>query len=360
VQSIRQEKLNAAKKVPQPYHVTTLMDAGIKLVEFIIFDDSEAKHQKYPWFELNMKSAEAHLELQDFQGQETMEGKIGIESFIAKVAKKVVEPGFRRFIKTFKKEHDESTFPYMPVLELGFKDLAVSINKSEDMKLNAFLHRLYLKDVELIVRVTETDSQIVPAIASDFQDIISNPLVEAFKSNTHQLEVTVNMSKQNEEIVVNLIYSDFRIIISPPLVTSLLDIMNLFNVQMAKITKTLKVKNKRPEQELEVIKETPGAIMPTKKLRFTGDITNIEIWIPRSVETNQSRICQFSLTTKVNFSLVEKAEEEKLLTRTTVVSIKVYHLAFIMINKHLLAVDEPVSKATTENIMLPSDRKSVV
>eukprot|EP00826_Nyctotherus_ovalis_P048289 TRINITY_DN5665_c0_g1_i3.p1 TRINITY_DN5665_c0_g1~~TRINITY_DN5665_c0_g1_i3.p1 ORF type:complete len:171 (+),score=65.92 TRINITY_DN5665_c0_g1_i3:219-731(+) len=155
----------------------------------------------------------------------------------------------------------------MPVLEFGFEDLEASVVKSieEDMDLDAHLHRLYLKDVELISRTTETDSLIVPAIAPAFQDIISNPLVEASKSNFHQLEVKVNMYKKSEETVVKLMYSDFRVIISPPLVTSMLDIMNLFNAQMAKITEKLQVKSQQPQQEVEVVKEAPAAVMPTKK-----------------------------------------------------------------------------------------------
>lgn len=353
--STRQER-PVEKPAAKEYRVRTAVDGGIKLVEFIVFDDSEESRQKYPWIQLNLTSAGAALETEDFQGKQTMKGKTGIEAFKGRICKKVVESEFRRFVKNFKKEHDESTFPYMPVLEFGFEDLEASMARSveENMDLDAHLHRLYLKDVELISRVTETDSQIVPAIAPAFQDIISNPLVEASKSNLHQLEVKLNMNKQSEETVVKLTYSDFRVIISPPLVTSMLDIMDLFNTQMAKITEKLQVKGQQPQQEVEVVKAAPAAVMPTKRLHFTGDITNIEIWVPRSVESNQNRICQFSLTTRISFSLVEKSEADKLLTRTMTASIKVYHLAFVMINKHLIAPDEPVSKASIEPIMLPS------
>ena len=97
------------------------------------------------------------------------------------------------------------------------------------------------------------------------------------------------MSKDADETIVHFYYSDFRIVIAPPVILGLVDALNTMIIQMNKVTQmmaTMQPKEKEqapPAPHPEVVKVPPPAALPTKKIKFTGDIVNIEIWVPRNV-----------------------------------------------------------------------------
>ena len=162
------------------------------------------------------------------------------------------------------------------------------MNAEENTEFAAYLHKLYMKDTHM--RLLE--NKPVPAIAPDFQDILSNLTLTKSRrpGEEHQLEVKIRMNKKAEETAIQVIYSDFRIVVAPPVVAGILEAMNLLSTQVSKASKLMvpemakpKVQTVQPNPEPKVIKETPAAIASTRALKFTGEIRNIEVWIPGQV-----------------------------------------------------------------------------
>ncbi len=186
--------------------------------------------------------------------------------------------------------------------KLGFEEMKAvgTVNMEEKTELNAYLHKLYMRDTHVNI---QQGHKPVPAVASDFQDVLSNLTLAKTSGpekgrQEHQLEVHVTMNKKTEETAVQLVYSDFRIVVAPPVVAGIMEATNLMTEQMGKITEILAVKTKtRPTEERppesKVVRETPKPVSATKAVKFTGEIRNIEMWIPRNVKPSLSMTTQY-------------------------------------------------------------------
>ncbi len=172
-----------------------------------------------------------------------------------------------------------------------------NVNLAEKSELRAHLHRLYLKDTHMKLR--ESDHKPVPAMAPDFQDILSNlTLVRAGKSaEGHQLEVQLNMDKKSDEIAVRVVHNDFRVLVAPPVVAGALELVSLILSQVRKIQQTAVdagfVSRNFSEED---IKPRPhkwrASTLPVSKraLKFSGEVSNIEVWLPRNVTGARSTL----------------------------------------------------------------------
>ena len=150
-------------------------------------------------------------------------------------------------------------------------------------ELEAHLHKLYMKDTHMKMR--EADHKPVPAVASDFQDILSNlSLAKSAGKSEHQLEIKLGVDP--EEATVNFVYSDFRIIVAPPVILGLLEVLNLLLSQSDKILVLITAEQPRPSEPLPspAKRRRPSTRPPVKStLKFSGEVCNIEVWIPRNV-----------------------------------------------------------------------------
>ena len=335
-------------------HNNISINAELKLMEFFLFDDSMENKTKFPWMQLELVRAGGKVEIED----KKMKGKASIGILKGTLSKQVTEPSFGNYITEFKAKHPKSIHPYMVLLELGFENMKADLTKDpeETIEFSAFLHRLYLKDLELKAKSTETNAEIVPVIASDFRDIISNPLIETTaKDHFHQLEIKLILNKKEENTKIDLLYSDFRVIVSPPFILTVMETMQSLDERMLKISKIFEIANDfLNDVEVKENKEEKEVILPTKKLKFSGTISNIEVWIPASIETNFTRVCQFSFTTKVEFGLAEESKDGRVLQRNLGASTKMSQLKLSILNKHQLKENEDIARLKQELVMLPS------
>jgi hypothetical protein len=114
-------------------------------------------------------------------------------------------------------------------------------------------------------------------------------------SKRHQLEVKIEIKKP-DDTSIELVYSDFRVIIALPTIVGLLSTLNVTREQLQELQKLATVAPKPKTQTAmtepvfahPIAEEQKGSgtqVEKIAKLRFMGDITNIEIWVPRNVRT---------------------------------------------------------------------------
>ena len=109
------------------------------------------------------------------------------------------------------------------------------------MLFRSHLHRFYLKYQEVKPKSSEENAEIIPCVASDFQDIISNPLIELTKDNVknlNQLEILLIIDKKIDQTTIKLSYSDFRVIVSPQFIVSMMEMAAFSLSQVSKITES--------------------------------------------------------------------------------------------------------------------------
>jgi len=299
--------------------------------------------ERMQWMELNVEGGSVDLKLNEKKGNKDMKGSIMLKALKGELFRETSS------LTSFDYDTVENNKDPVKMLVFGFEDFKTDFNTdpAKNTDITIILHRLYMKYVEM--------NKNKALVASDFQDVISNPLVES-KNAVNQLEVNVNV-KSDDKAVIKLLYNDFRIIISPPVILGLLHASNLVSSQLTALLSKLPENPIEDIPHPEVVKVDPTAQLPTKKLEFNGELTNIEIWIPRTVETNQSRVCQLSFTTKLSFSSCEELKDKKLQSRIIYSSLNVQQLRFIMLNKHLLKENEDISKASYE-VLIPSTKIS--
>lgn len=329
-------KSSPAEK-PKLLCLKTNIKADIERLKLVCLQPGTGKQPQ--WMELNVQGGLVNLELTESKEKKDMKGLVTLKTLKGTLFKQVTRD------EELDYEAKEETVDSVKALVFGFEDFKSDLSAAEDINVNLVLHKLYMKYVEKNRRGDYL-------VASDFQEVISNPLVKS-KDGVNQLEIALAM-KKDDETTIRLLYNDFRIIISPPVILGLLETSSSLSLQLSTLLSKLPQTSANANLQPEVVKVDPKASLPTKRLKFNGELTNIEIWIPRTVETNKSRVCQLSFTTKVAFSSIEELRENKLENRVTNSSLEVQQLKFIMLNKHLLKDTEDISKASHEVLIPPT------
>jgi len=254
-------------------------------------------------------------------------------------------------------EDKEVKESFIPMLKFGFEKFytLLSTDKNGDMVIDLYLHKLILKDVGLPSPKALKEGKMVPAIAPDFQDIITNPRLESTEEESkHQMVFKMIMDHRGGGIIMRLYYNDFRMIVAPPVVLQLIEVSYFLTAQSFKLINSLKFTTIEPEEKpAKDLEEVKNELLITWKMVFWAKMSNVEIWIPRDIEENKSRICQFSFSGKFEYSSISQSIGMEMLSRTTGCSVEFYDLTFVMINKHLLKIGEPIEKATKEVLMPP-------
>ena len=349
---------NPAQPLPAVNSIKKMMKikAGLDKFRISVHDDMGTENEYYPWLQLILINAAAGVEILDSPegGQKIMGASVA--SLCLEIYKKIdgsAEPLYASYIEEFKQSHNKAIFPHVKLLTLGFEKMKsdIKIDSRENVTLDAYLHRLFLKDSQIKPKEELGQITYIPAIASDFQDIISNPVIEENEKSgsdekIHQLVVHLELLKLTEETNIKLKYSDFRIVLAVPALQGLIETLNISLLKMDQIMKF--IEPSKPEEVNPLPIEKPPE-PKSSKLKFVGDIDNIEIWIPQQTDTNKSRICQLSFTSKILFNSVNTP-----VSKATIINAKIFKFALVLINKHLIEEGHPLGEAPFEHIIEPA------
>ena len=114
------------------------------------------------------------------------------------------------------------------------------------------------------------------------------------EEGNYQLIVKYATNKIKEETTIDVVYSDCRIILAFPAAEDCIETLNFSLKELNIIQKKLSEAQKKPkeinlvqpskyvpqeEKKIEIVEKDSS-----NKLQFNCEITNIEIWLPRSVK----------------------------------------------------------------------------
>lgn len=304
------------------------------------------KEVRPPWVQADLANTTWSLEFNKIGNVNEMRGEGVIDFCKGQLFKRCED-----------EESAEKDKTFIPMLKFGFENFytLLSTDENGDMVIDLYLHKLILRDAGLPSPKKQKEGDMKPAIAPDFQELITNPRLELTKKESeHQMVFKMVMDHRGGGIVMKLYYNDFRLIVAPPVILELMEVSYFLTAQSFKLIDSLKFKTSAPQENKTVVPEEPKeGPLTSWKMIFWAEMSNVEIWIPRVIEENQTRICQFSYSGKFEYSSISQNQGGKMLSRTTGASIEFYDLAFVMINKHLLREGEPIEKATREAIMPP-------
>ena len=345
---------NSAQSFPVANLIIMNIIASLDIFRISVYDG--VGKEQYPWLQLKLLKAAAGMKLTESPegGQKIINASV--DSLSLEIFKKInrsAEPLFASYIEEFNQFHDPEILPYVKLFTLGFEKMKsdINIDSGENITLDAYLHRLFLKDSQIKPQEECGKTKFIPAIASDFQDIVSNPFIEendkrGSDEQIHQLVINLKLQKGTDETTMKLHYSDFRIILAIPTLQGLIETLNISLIQIDQIMKI--IESSQPELS-NALTSTPPPKSISSKFKFSGEIDNIEIWIPQNTDTNKSRICQLSFTSKIGFNSVISPK-----SKTTLLTAKLLKFALIIINKNLIEEGHPLSEASFEQIIEPA------